>query len=145
MSKHFLSRLKFAVTTLIFLLVCAGGVSAQTTPQTEKTVRYFETARTSPSKLFAFLVQLPKGGDLHSHLSGAVYAESYIQWASESGACINTTTMFGSLPCKPGDVPVANALTNSVFFHQIVDAWSMRNYQLSGDTGHDHFFATFGK
>src|SRR5580765_7158126 len=111
MSKHFLSRLKFAVTTLIFLLVCAGGVSAQTTPQTEKTVRYFETARTSPSKLFAFLVQLPKGGDLHSHLSGAVYAESYIQWASESGDCINLSTMYASLPpCTTGQVPIANAL-----------------------------------
>ncbi len=145
MSKPALSRLKFAVTCLAFIIVCAPGSHAQTTARTEKAVRYFESVRNSPPKLFAFLVQMPKGGDLHSHLSGAIYAESFIQWAAESGACINTTTMFGSLPCKAGDVPVANALTNSVLFQQIVDAWSMRNYQLSGDTGHDHFFATFGK
>ncbi len=144
MSKRVPFRSKIAITCLIVLILSASGISAQTA-QTEKTVRYFESVRNTPAKLFAFLVQLPKGGDLHSHLSGAVYAESYIQWAAESGACINTTTMAGSLPCKPGDVPVSNALTNSVFFQQIVDAWSMRNWQLSGDTGHDHFFATFGK
>ncbi len=26
-----------------------------------------------------FSQQMPKGGDLHNHLSGAVYAESFIQ------------------------------------------------------------------
>jgi len=29
--------------------------------------------------LTAFLEQMPKGGDLHNHLTGAVYAETYIQ------------------------------------------------------------------
>jgi hypothetical protein len=27
----------------------------------------------------------------------------------------------------------------------MIDAWSMRNWQLSGQSGHDHFFDTFGK
>jgi hypothetical protein len=53
--------------------------------------------------------------------------------------------MFASQPCRPGDIPIANALSNSVLFQQIVDAWSMHNWQLSGDTGHDHFFSSFGK
>jgi hypothetical protein len=129
-----------------FIIACACGISAQTTAQTEKTARYFESVRNSPPKLFAFLLQMPKGGDLHNHLSGAVYAESYIQWAAESKACINTTSMYASVaPCGANQVPIANALSNSVLFQQIVDAWSMRNWQLSGDTGHDHFFSTFGK
>src|SRR5438034_1580582 len=145
MSKHTVLRLRITFICLAFIIVCACGISAQTTAQTERTVRYFESARNSPPKLFAFLLQMPKGADLHSHLSGTIYAESYIQWAAETGACINTTTMAGSLPCKPGDVPVSNALTNSVLFQQIVDAWSMRNWQFSGDSGHDHFFNTFGK
>jgi adenosine deaminase len=145
MSKHPLSRLRIAVTCLAFIIVCACGMSAQTTAQTEKTAHYFESVRNSPPTLFAFLLQMPKGGDLHSHLSGTVYAESYIQWAAADRACVNPTTMVASQPCKPGDVPVTNALTNSVLFQQIVDAWSMRNWQTSGDTGHDHFFATFGK
>jgi hypothetical protein len=32
--------------------------------------------------MLAFLRQMPKGGDLHNHLSGAIYAESYIQWVA---------------------------------------------------------------
>jgi hypothetical protein len=89
---------------------------------------------------------MPKGADLHNHLSGAIYAESYIQWAADSGDCINTTTMYASLPpCSTGQVPIANALNSGSLYRQIVDAWSMRNWQLSGQSGHDHFFDTFGK
>jgi adenosine deaminase len=138
-----LSRLRIAVCSLTLLVICAGGISAQ--PPTEKTARHFDSVRNSPAKLFAFLVEMPKGGDLHSHLSGAIYAESFIQWAAESGACINLTTMAASLPCQPNQTPIANALSNSVLFQQIVDAWSMRSWQLSGETGHDHFFNSFGR
>src|SRR6185503_2461384 len=143
MPKHKVSRVS---VILAVVLACAMGIAAQTTTQTERTVRYFESVRNSPAKLFAFLVQMPKGADLHNHLSGAIYAESYIQWAAESNACINTTTMAASVaPCAANQVPISNALSNSVLFQQIVDAWSMRNWQLSGDTGHDHFFSSFGK
>ncbi|MEP6707977.1 MAG: adenosine deaminase, partial [Pyrinomonadaceae bacterium] len=31
------------------------------------------------------------------------------------------------------------------FYRQMVDAWSMRNWQLSGQSGHDHFFDSFAK
>ena len=143
MSKHTVSRIKI---TLALIVVCAWGVSAQTTAQTERTSRYFESIRNSPPQLLAFLLQMPKGADLHNHLSGAIYAESYIQWAADSGDCINTTTMYATLPpCATGQVPIANALNSGSLYRQIIDAWSMRNWQLSGQSGHDHFFDTFGK
>ena len=147
MSKQALSRLKIAVLSLTLLVIWAGATSAQ--PQTEKTARasrYFESVRNSPPQLLAFLLQMPKGADLHNHLSGAIYAESYIQWAADSGDCINTTTMYASLPpCANGQVPIANALASGTLYRQIIDAWSMRNWKLSGQSGHDHFFDTFGK
>jgi adenosine deaminase/adenosine deaminase CECR1 len=31
---------------------------------------------------------MPKGGDIHSHLGGAVYAESYLAWAAEEDYCV---------------------------------------------------------
>ena len=37
---------------------------------------YFASIRSNPSLLLAFLIRMPKGGDLHNHLSGAIYAES---------------------------------------------------------------------
>src|SRR5213592_1245736 len=112
----------------------------------QRTARYFESLRKSPPQLLAFLLEMPKGGDLHNHLSGSIYAESYVQWAADGGACVNTVTMVLSLPpCAGGQIPASAALTNSVLYRQMIDAWSMRNWQLSGQSGHDHFFDTFGK
>jgi len=138
--------LKRSAAALAAILFYAVTIAAQAVGPTARTAQHFDSIRSSPPRLFAFLLQMPKGADLHSHLSGAIYAESYIQWAAAAGDCVNTTTLSASLPpCAPGQVPAANALTNSVLFQQIIDAWSMRNWQLSGDSGHDHFFNTFGK
>lgn len=118
----------------------------------QRTAGHFESIRKSPPHQWAFLLQMPKGADLHSHLSGAIYAESYIQWAADNGLCINTRTMTLSAPpqskqCDPksDQPPASGALTNGVLYRQMVDAWSMRNWQLSGQSGHDHFFDTFVK
>src|SRR5437762_10123546 len=132
--------------TLFFIFLFAVASQAQSPGPTERTAKYFDSIRNSPPELLAFLLKMPKGADLHNHLSGAIYAESYIQWAADSGDCVNTTTFVGSLPpCTTGQVPIANALTTSVLYRQIVDAWSMRNWQLSGQSGHDHFFDAFVK
>lgn len=146
MSKQSLSRFRTRATSLALIFVCLSVAAAQSAAPTERTARYLESIRNSPPQLLAFLLQMPKGADLHNHLSGAIYAESYIQWAADSGDCINTTTMYASLPpCTTGQVPIANSLTSGTLYRQIIDAWSMRNWQLSGQSGHDHFFDTFGK
>src|SRR5438132_12141945 len=164
MRRHILnmSRGKLAVALLLVLsYVLSSSAQARGTsdyPQTnstlsseQRTARHFESLRKSPPQLLAFLLAMPKGGDLHNHLSGAIYSESYIQWASESGLCINTTTMALLPPPKTGCDPksgqptAGTALANSTLYGQMIDAWSMRNWQLSGQSGHDHFFDTFGK
>ena len=47
------------------------------------TAERFDAARSDHSTLRAFLLRMPKGGDLHTHLSGAVYAERFVAWAAE--------------------------------------------------------------
>src|SRR5437588_517634 len=154
---------KFAAALLLVLsYVLSSSAQARGTshdPQTssilsaeQRTARHFESLRKSPPQLLAFLLAMPKGGDLHNHLSGAIYAESYIQWASDNGLCVNTTTMALSAPTPPAKCdpdseppPASAALKNSRLYGQMIDAWSMRNWQLSGQSGHDHFFDTFGK
>jgi adenosine deaminase len=143
------------VITLTFVLCCTVATPAQspgTQMPEQKTAQYFETIRQSPSQLWSFLLKLPKGADLHNHLSGSIYAESYIQWAAEKGLCVNNQTMALSMPptpsaCDPklNQIPANAALTNSVLFQQLVDAWSMRNWQLASESGHDHFFNSFGR
>src|SRR5690348_7830733 len=118
--------------TLIVLLLSGLTLSAQTnvkSPQEQKTAGYFDSIRKSPPKQLAFLLKMPKGGDLHNHLSGAVYAERYIEWAAAKGLCINTTTMSLTVPpspsqCSPDQTPANKALTSSVLYRQLVDAWS---------------------
>jgi adenosine deaminase len=150
--------------TLLLLLLCVFASQAQpgSSPQhirasrpesiEQRTARYFDSIRKSPSQEMAFLLKMPKGGDLHNHLSGAIYAESYIQWAADTGLCINTRTMALSAPTPPSKCdpdseqpPASTALRNSGLYGQMIDAWSMRNWQLSGQSGHDHFFDTFIK
>src|ERR1044072_8717759 len=139
---------------LVVLLSCGLTLSAQSNVKSraseQKTASYFESIRKSPPQQMAFLLKMPKGADLHNHLSGSIYAESYIQWAAQKGLCVNNATMGLSVPSSPstcahGQTPANTAVTNSVLYRQMVDAWSMRNWQLSGQSGHDHFFDAFGK
>jgi adenosine deaminase len=144
------------VSSFLWLLLCTtplaygqGVGAARGASAEQRAATFFESVRKAPPQQFAFLLQMPKGADLHSHLSGAIYAESFIQWAAEKGLCVNTTTfVLSQTPCEantPGFVPVATALTNGVLYRQIIDAWSMRNWQYSGQNGHDRFFDTFAK
>ncbi len=136
--------------TLVVVLSCALTLSAQPRGAAEqKTASYFESIRKSPPKQTAFLLKMPKGADLHNHLSGSIYAERYIEWAAEKGLCVNNRTFALAVPASPStcstdQTPARTALTNSVLYRQMIDAWSMRNWQLSGESGHDHFFDAFG-
>ncbi|HET8887730.1 MAG TPA: adenosine deaminase, partial [Candidatus Angelobacter sp.] len=114
----------------------------------QKTARYFESVRNQPLLLHAFLQQMPKGGDLHNHLSGAVYAESFIQYAAQDGLCVDRNALaLAQPPCdataeKP---PASVALQDSTLYGHLLDALSMRQFVAGAESGHDHFFATFGK
>ena len=115
-----------------------------------RTARYLDSIRDQPSRLLEFLERMPKGGDLHNHLSGAVYAESFIDYAAEDGICVDLAALsLVPSPCSapPGRVPAAQALADQDLRDKLVDAWSMRNFHPTQDdrSAHDHFFATFGK
>ncbi len=43
-----------------------------------------------PLPLHAFLAGMPKGADLHMHLSGAVYAETFLRDAARGQRCAST-------------------------------------------------------
>ena len=108
--------------------------------------QYFNAIKTQPEQLASFLQAMPKGADLHLHPSGATYAENLIQYAHGDELCIDRQTfvVYESPNCDP-----ANQLDNAVkevdFYNQVIDAWSMRNFQSTTETKHDHFFAAFGK
>ncbi len=106
----------------------------------------FVSILNQPTELAAFLTAVPKGGDLHNHLSGAVYAETYLGWGMMSGYCINNTSFAAVASGQCGNAGISAIPTSGTFFDQIVRAWSMKDFVASAaESGHDHFFATFGK
>ncbi len=105
-----------------------------------------------PLSLRAFLAAMPKGADLHMHLAGAVYAETYLDEAAQDGLCVDPaalafdkTATHGA--CKPGEISGAAAIeTDNRMRDALIDSFSMRGFVPSaGITGHDQFFATFGR
>src|SRR6202162_1997611 len=66
----------------------------------QRTARHFDSIRQQPGLLLAFLREMPKGGDLHIHLAGAIYAESLIDFAAQDGLCVDrTTSVLIAPPC----------------------------------------------
>ncbi|MGC4116014.1 MAG: hypothetical protein QM765_15800 [Myxococcales bacterium] len=110
----------------------------------QKTAAKLDTISGDPALLTPFIKEAPKGGDLHHHLSGAVYAETYLEWAKAENYCVNTSTLALAYSCSSSTVPVPSP--GDALYTQLVEAWSMENFQPGGsEDGHDHFFATFGK
>lgn len=123
----------------------AGQVSPRVvTPAERRTAAYLGSLRDSPGRLKAFFKDLPKGGDLHNHLSGAATTEYLIQLAGEKGLCIDATTTAVAPPCGPGTRAASDARTDAAFRQRIIRAWSMQDFP-ADQSGHDHFFDTFGK
>lgn len=150
----------------------AGEVhrSDRDTNPERRTARAFEAARANPLDLRAFLVRMPKGADLHNHLSGAVYSESWIRAAREDGLCVDLATLSfrpadspaaapaavdpstgaastaAPATCGEGRVPAAQAYADQHLYDALIDAFSMRSFvPTSAVSGHDHFFDTFAK
>jgi adenosine deaminase len=124
----------------------------------EHTSRSLEAARSNSADLRAFLVRMPKGADLHIHLTGAVYAESWIRAGAEDQLCVNAASLSFVKPplatgsaaaqptCENGRVPVSQAYKDQHLYDALVDSFSMRGFiPSSGVTAHDHFFDTFAK
>lgn len=103
------------------------------------------------------LQAMPKGGDLHNHLSGSIYAESYLRYAAEEGLCVDssklvitqclTPAQMAANPSAAATIVPATALLApySSLYGTMLDALSMRQFRATLESGHDHFFNTFGK
>ncbi|MBI2683336.1 MAG: adenosine deaminase [Acidobacteriales bacterium] len=151
--RHARLFLTFTLFTAAAFSQAAARPSAKLTAE-QRTAKYFDSIKNDPVRLRMFLQAMPKGGDLHNHITGAVYAESYIQWAVESDLCVDLKDKAID-DCKPGPDGAANpeqrparaAYTDPSLYRELIDVMSMRNHAITfpHKPGHDHFFDTFLK
>jgi len=139
-SRPFLIAALFLLTAFLLPATAPAGASANVAGAAKR----LDNLRQKPERLRQFLRGMPKGTDLHTHLSGAVYAEAMIRWGAEDGKCVDPVTFVSTFPPCTGDqVPLSDALSNTQLWDQILGAWSMREFRPDAFSGHNHFFATF--
>ncbi|HEX6574646.1 MAG TPA: hypothetical protein VF042_06705, partial [Gemmatimonadaceae bacterium] len=146
--------MRFKLLSIAYL-VCAcapqtAPTPARVTPSDPEaiTAAYMDAIRGDPSSLLLFLRDMPKGGDLHNHLGGSIYAESFVEWAAADGLClVQRELRLKPPPCRPsaGEIPASQILRDGKLYGDVIDAWSMRNWNPARENGHDQFFESFGK
>jgi adenosine deaminase len=150
------STMLFALALALVLTLLAAqsaaadaGADAEVAPPpaVERRVSaYLDSIRDQPEALASFFRELPKGGDLHSHLAGAASTELLMDLATADGLCIeNGTQRALPPPCPATSRPAVEMRTDAAFRQQVLRAWSMQDFTPGEESGHDHFFATFGK
>jgi adenosine deaminase len=159
-------RMAKVVAFLAAVFAFAASSNAQTkakpmsgmTPLEKRASLNLDAARSNPLQLRNLLFKMPKGADLHNHLYGAVYAETWIRNAAEDRLCVDPAAIHGTTyvfspsdeqqtpSCGNGKVPAADAFKDQHLYDGLVDAFSMRGFVPSpGVTGHDHFFNAFAR
>ena len=103
-----------------------------------------DSLRSRPRELRQLLRTMPKGGDIHSHLIGAVPAETYLRWAAAAGMHLSPD---GALRKDPASDcrPAAEALDDPEAVTAIVAAWSLATTTADPARSRAHFFDAFFK
>ncbi len=144
-----------ASVTLAVLAGCGQRPNPQGVPtraEARTALIYEAELHQGPETLRAFLSDFPKGPDLHVHLTGAVYAETYIRDAGADGLCVDKTSLsFAKPPCRGNLIPATQLSGNidrptQLLYDKLVDSLSLRDFVATpGWSGHDQFFATFDR
>lgn len=146
---------RFPIPTVLvacMLLVAIGCCERTPTSDTAfwsanagTTSQRFELAKRSTPELIAFVRRMPKGADLHNHVSGAVYSDFALDRAEEKGMGydIKTNRFTPGKEKKDDVISIRELKTNPIYLAQFRNAASMRGWYPNTTDGHDHFFSSF--
>jgi adenosine deaminase len=156
---------------LIALSIAAGADAAARSTAAIKTgganeaatARHYAAliAGASPktAELTLFFSQMPKGGDLHHHYSGAIYAETYVDFLDKQGFCVNKHTyrvetdkdVIEAERAKPAAarncLSTAEVYADDATLRELLQRWSSKDFANHGalqPPPDRQFFQTFG-
>lgn len=124
--------------------------SLLTLSYSQSTSLYLEKIRNNEAELTAFFSQMPKGGDLHHHFSGSIYAEPILKDAIAEDFYLNTATM-AVLKEKPATGTWERFSTIKTrgeldaYKQRIMEKWSVKDYNKTSYPSDKLFFESFGK
>ncbi|NVD99178.1 adenosine deaminase [Massilia sp. BJB1822] len=111
------------------------------------------------AELTLFFTMMPKGGDLHHHYSGAIYAEQYLEWVDKQGFCVNKTSyqietkkeVIEAERAKPAAqrtcVNSSELIADNATYRELLQRWSTKDFYNHGAVQPPPdraFFDTFG-
>src|SRR4051812_2677293 len=82
-----------AIMQFMKQLIIGAALLASLSAQGQSIENYFEGIRNNTAELIAFFSAMPKGGDLHNHFSGSVYAETYISYVVQNDYYVDTNNL----------------------------------------------------
>ncbi|MYM35506.1 adenosine deaminase [Duganella sp. FT94W] len=135
MKKNIASLKAAALAAAVF---CAMPQAHAANANEEATKRHFASL-VAPGKepklaeLTMFFTLMPKGGDLHHHYSGAIYAEQYLEWVDKEGFCVNKTN-YTIEKVKPyaGCLSGEGVLTDNTVLANLLQRWSDKDFYNHG-------------
>jgi adenosine deaminase/adenosine deaminase CECR1 len=101
-----------------------------------------------------FFAKMPKGGDIHHHYSGTIYAETYLDWVGKKGwlidpcslTIINPLKSHKNTLCDKKPLSVKELMSDTLLYRKLLTLWSDKDFN-----NHSHeqvppdlnFFNTF--
>lgn len=111
------------------------------------------------AELTMFFSQMPKGGDLHHHYSGALYAEQYVDFLDKQGLCVNKqsyrietnkTVIEAERALPPAQrtcLSSSELVADDFTYREVLQRWSSKDFHNHGAVQPPpdrQFFQTFG-
>jgi len=142
-----MKRLIFSFFVSAILFTTSSAFSQRNDAATSKVAAYLESIRNKESALTAFFQLMPKGGDLHHHFSGSVYAEEMFEIARANNFYVDLQTWF-VYPQQSGAPASAVSIRDYKgpvnIRENLINLWSVKDFKNVSEASDDHFFNTFG-
>lgn len=144
------------LTKILFIILISFNILQLSiyANDTEITNKYFQKIRDNQAMLTAFFNGMPKGGDLHHHFSGSVYAEKYFELAVKKNFHINLETgdSFQNAPANLASdtniKPINELIAVKGYLPvklKLISLWSIKDFKETQQTPDKHFFEAFRK
>ena len=123
------------------------------TSNAQATSRFYENMlapdKSNEALLNLFFTKMPKGGDIHHHYSGSIYAETYLEWVGKKGWHIDKCTLKIIKEPKHATCELLTPkqlVENNALYRKMLMLWSdkdYRNHYHNQPPPDSNFFNTF--